>query len=191
MLTHSATLRSGSRETSEANVVRLPGQRRETSEANVVRPPRPTPRPPTPPAVPRLPFPTPHSPLRTLRSRHESHQQSPGVRPGERPDARRGQQPGPGVRRRRRRADLHRPGGRGLAVRPRRQPLPRLHPLVGPDDPRSRAPAGGRGGRGGPVPRDELRGADRGRERAGRADRQGGPLRSRRCAWSTRGPRPR
>ena len=52
--------------------------------------------------------------------------------------ARRGEQPGPGVWRRRRRADLLRARRRGVSVRPRRQPLHRLRRLVGPDDPRPR-----------------------------------------------------
>ena len=75
--------------------------------------------------------------------------------------------------------------------RRRRQPLHRLRLLVGPDDRRPRAPARGRGGRGGRRARDQLRRADRGRGRAGRARSSSACPAPRWCGWSRRAPRRR
>ena len=58
-----------------------------------------------------------------------------GVRPRLPGDPRRGEQPGAGVRRRRRRAAVHGPGRGAVPLRYRRQHVYRLHRLVGPDDP--------------------------------------------------------
>ena len=57
---------------------------------------------------------------------------------------RRRQQPGPRLRRRRRPAAVHRPRRGAVSLRHRRQPLPRLHRLLGPADPGPRPSARGR-----------------------------------------------
>ena len=64
------------------------------------------------------------------------------------PRAGRGQLPRARVPRRRRHPPLHGPGQRSVALRRRRSPLRRPGLLVGPADPRSRAPRGGGGGPG-------------------------------------------
>ena len=65
------------------------------------------------------------------------------ARPGT--DSGRREQPGAGLPRRRRHARLRRPRGWRPIHRPRRQRLPRLRPLLGTDDPRSRASGSHRG----------------------------------------------
>ena len=86
---------------------------------------------------------------------------------------RRRQQSGAGLRRRRRPADLHRPRRRGVPLRHRRQSLPRLHRLVGPADPGPCASARRRGGDRGGAQWQQLRRADRARDRTGRTDSRG------------------
>ena len=90
--------------------------------------------------------------------------------PAQRTHPRRSEQPGPGLRRGRGRADLHRPRRGRLPRRYRRQSLPRLHRLLGPDDPGPRPPGGHGGRRTGRPPRHQLRRPHAGRNRTGRAD---------------------
>ena len=90
-----------------------------------VRGDRPRPMTPTTPATSRPRVPPPREPR--------------GVRPGLPGDPRRGEQPGAGLRRGRRRAAVHGPGRGAVPLRHRRPPIHRLHRLVGADDPRPRA----------------------------------------------------
>ena len=94
------------------------------------------------------------------------------LRPRENADPRRRQLAGPGVRRRRRRADLLRVGPGAAPHRHRRHHVSRLHRLMGPDDPRAPASPRGDGDRAGARHRHQLRRADRGREPARGADRR-------------------
>ena len=86
---------------------------------------------------------------------------------------------------------FYRPRPGGLSVRHRRQPLHRLHRLLGPDDPRPRPSGGRRGRRVGLAARHEFRRADLGRKRTGRTGRSRPCRRSRKSGWSTPAPRPR
>ena len=92
------------------------------------------------------------------------------VRRGDDSAPRRRELAGPRVPRRRRLAALHRARRGRVPRRRRRQPVRRLRPLVGPADPRPRAPASRRGARRSAAAGDELRRSQPARARARAAD---------------------
>ena len=116
-----------------------------------------------------------HVPPRRARHPRTRHRSLPRpVHPRLRRDPRWGQLARPRLHLRRRDAAVHglRPGA--VAHRRRRPPLRRPDLLVGPDDPRPRAPGGRRGGPGGGGRRAVVRRADAGRDRARRGDHRAG-----------------
>ena len=97
--------------------------------------------------------------------------QPAAVRPRPRADPRRREFARARLPRRRRHAALRAARAGRLLLGRQRQPLHRLHRLLGPDDPGPRPSARARGGAAGGARRLLLRRADRARDRTGRGDR--------------------